>query len=91
MKKPATAAESRYMGRVSAAGCVICGEPAAIHHPRFAAGMGQRASNWLAIGLCFEHHQGELSIHGNKRQFEALFGTEERLLAKTIELVFSGV
>jgi len=88
VKKPATAAEKRYMDRVSSAGCVVCGAPSAIHHPRFAVGMGQRSPHWLAIGLCPEHHQGALSIHGSKRQFESLYGDEASLLAKTIERVF---
>ncbi len=90
MKKPPTAAEKRYMDRVSAAGCVICDAPAEKHHPRFAAGIGQRASNWLVIGLCPDHHQGPLSIHRSKKQFEALFGSEESLLAKTIERLNTG-
>lgn len=47
-------AAKRHLSRVAALGCVICRRlgmsdtPAEIHHPRFAAGMAQRASDWLA-------------------------------------------
>lgn len=47
--------------------------------------MSQRASNWLSIPLCQEHHLGALSIHKSKRQFEALYGNELDLLALTLE------
>lgn len=81
-----TASEKSYMGRVAALGCIIpdCGSPAVLHHPRFCCGMSQRASNFLVIPLCPEHHAGELSIHKSPRQFEKLFGSEVDLLAETI-------
>jgi hypothetical protein len=49
--------------------------------------MSQRASNFLVIPLCPEHHAGALSIHKSPKQFEALFGSEVDLLAKTIMLL----
>lgn len=84
-----TASERSYMGRVAALGCIIpdCGSPAVLHHPRFCCGMSQRASNFLVIPLCPEHHAGSLSIHKSPRQFEALFGSEVDLLSKTIGML----
>lgn len=82
-----TAAEKRHLSRVAAIGCIICGGPAEIHHPRFAAGMSQRASNWLAIPLCPEHHrQGEFghAVHNGQETFERNYGREVELLAETI-------
>jgi len=83
------AAEKRHLDRVSALGCIICGDhPAAIHHPRMVCGMSQRAPHWLAIPLCAYHHQhGGYSeaIHNGQFEFEKKYGTEADLLAKTIE------
>lgn len=80
-----TASERDYMGRVAALGCCICSGPAQVHHIREGQGMGQRSSPFLTIPLCEPHHTGSLSIHKAKRQFEALYGDELKLLALTIE------
>jgi len=84
-KKQATKDEREYMGRVAELGCIICGCPASVHHIREGQGISQRASNYLVVPLCYEHHQGALSIHNAKRQFEGLFGDELKLLSRTIE------
>ena len=85
-KKAKTQAEKDYHGLVAELGCIIpeCYNPANIHHIREGCGMSQRASDYLVIPLCKDHHQGSLSIHGSKRQFVNLFGTELSLLAETI-------
>ncbi|MGZ5053392.1 MAG: DUF968 domain-containing protein [Methylobacter sp.] len=73
----------KHMGRVASLGCLVCGAPANVHHIR-----EERIKNdFLTIPLCREHHQGDFSIHGSKRQFENIFGSELHLLAKTIELL----
>lgn len=90
-----TAAEKRHLDRVARSGCDLCrhlglGEtPAEIHHPRFSEGMSQRASHFLAIGLCPEHHRGESGIHGlGVREFERRYKVSEPvLLAITLESV----
>lgn len=85
-----TAAEKRHLDRVSSLGCIICGAPASLHHPRFSCGMSQRASNWLAIPLCPWHHQQGphgIAIHNGQQEFEKNFGTEAELLAQTIQKV----
>lgn len=83
-KKPATAAEKRYMGKVAELGCLVCDSPASVHHIREGQGMSERASNYLTIPLCKECHQGDFSIHNSKRQFTSIHGSELELLAETI-------
>ena len=80
-----TAAEKRHMGRVAELGCIICNEPAQVHHIRDGQGMSQRASNWLVIPLCHGHHIGALSVHKTAKQFANIYGSELELLAATLE------
>lgn len=83
----ATLAEREYMGRVAALGCLLCGQPAEVHHIREGQGMAQRASNWLTVPLCPEHHRGAAGLHGlGERGFERRHRLGELdLLAQTIE------
>lgn len=93
MKRAPTAAEGRYMGRVAALGCILCDHlglgatPAQVHHIREGQGMSQRASNYLTVPLCPEHHQGKSGLHGlGTNAFERTYGLSELdLLAMTIE------
>jgi hypothetical protein len=87
-----TRAESKYLGKVARLGCVACNllgfdvadvQPE-IHHPRTDEGMAQRASNWLAYGLCPEHHRGPHGIHGDKQILRQLKCSELDLLAWVI-------
>ena len=84
-KKPATAQEKRHLGRVAELGCIVCDSPANIHHIREGQGVGMRASHYLTIPLCREHHQGEFSIHNSRREFQNIYGSELDLLAQTIK------
>lgn len=86
MKKPATSIEKSYMRRIKEQDCIACGAsaPCDCHHIREGQGVGMRASNFLTIPLCKECHQGEFSIHMDKRNFENVYGSELTLLAKTI-------
>ena len=85
-KKAKTQQAKDYHSHVAELGCIVpgCCASANIHHIREGCGMSQRASDYLVIPLCKDHHQGSLSIHATKRQFTALFGTELSLLAETI-------
>ena len=87
MKKPATKAESDHMEAVAALGCIISGQPAEVHH---IAGHGVRASHYETIPLSAHHHRngpiGE-AVHSGRRSFEARYGTERELLAKTNKLL----
>jgi len=84
----------QYMNEVAEIGCVLCHHlgyghsPAHLHHPRDAAGGAQRASDWLVIPLCPEHHQGQSGYHGlGSRGFYTRYKlTEWDLMAMTIEL-----
>lgn len=57
----------RHMGIVAAIGCVICRRdtgqivPCQVHH--IAEGSGPR-SDYMTAGLCHDHHQGGLGVHG---------------------------
>lgn len=90
-----TRAESAYLAKVARLGCACCsllGYDMAdvspeIHHPREGQGMAQRASNWLAIPLCPEHHRGTHGIHGDKQVLRQLKCDEMDLLAWVISRV----
>ena len=86
MKRAATAAERRYLDRVAQLPCSVCGQPgpSVVHHPRFAAGAGERASHWLAIALCPECHQGKHGIHGDRAAWRLRKMEEADALANTI-------
>lgn len=46
--------------------------------------MSQRASDWLVVPLCKEHHQGKTGVHG--AEFYQRFKLDEMdLLAFTVE------
>lgn len=79
------------MDKVASLGCAACesigyqGTPAEIHHVRFNAGMGQRASNFDIIPLCHHHHRnggyGE-AYHAGRIAWEESFGTEKDILER---------
>lgn len=84
-----TAAQRQHMDRVASLGCLLCKMPAQLHHIREGQGMSQRASNWLVVPLCPEHHQGRDGLHGlGVRGFERRHRLSELdLLASTIALL----
>lgn len=95
------AADRAHLSRVAALGCVVvfpdsgerCCSLAEIHHPRAGQGMGQRAEHSQAIPLCFAHHSAQSplpfghAIHKGQKSFEATYGTEAEMLARTRELL----
>lgn len=91
-------ASKRHMGRVAGLGCILCrrlglGEtPAQVHHIREGQGAAQRADDFLAIPLCWEHHQGGTGLHGlGVKRFERMYKvTELDLLADTLRLLEGG-
>jgi hypothetical protein len=88
-----TVRERTHKSRVAELGCAVCrrlglGEtPAELHHVREGQGMSQRASDFLVIPMCPEHHRGASGLHGlGTRGFERRYGVDELgLLAETIE------
>lgn len=92
-KLPATAAESRHMGRVAALGCICCSEclgiedtPAIVHHLRTGQGH-MRASHMNTMPLCPTHHVGSgAGIHDMGRaEFAALYGRSEVELLHAVQ------
>lgn len=61
-----------------------CAGRVELHHPREEQGAAQRASDWLVIPLCREHHQGPLGIHRRKSFFGRTKLEELDLLAATL-------
>jgi len=84
----------QYKNKVASLGCILCRQPAELHHPRFSQGLAQRASDWLIIPLCTYHHRtgsfGQ-AIHNGKATFEKNYGKEADLLAKTIETIMAKI
>lgn len=85
-----------YHARVRALGCIVCRNlgygvtPPSLHHPRVGQGGGQKASDWLVIPLCPQHHQDGgpgVALHAGQTTFERMYGTELDLLAQTISEV----
>ena len=85
-KKVATKLEREHMSKVASLGCLVCQRPANVHHIRpIGLGIGMRSGHYQTIPLCHDHHQGQFSIHNCKEQFEAMYGTEEELLHRTLK------
>lgn len=86
-----SAASSRHMAKVAAAGCRICAQlgyghvPAEVHHAFDTADR----DDWLTIALCHEHHRGATGFHGlGEREFNRRYKTNERkLLADTLRML----
>lgn len=93
-----TKSEREYMGKVAEIGCILCkhlglGEtPCELHHPRTGTGAGRRASHFDVLPLCFQHHRGNVGIHGmGRKAFEKYYGiTEMELLDEVRKNVRTG-
>ncbi len=77
-------------------GCVVCRReglgisPAEAHHPRFLAGLGQRAPHKRILPLCSPHHRTGgpgIALHAGQKTWEAKYGTEAELLEEVRCLV----
>jgi hypothetical protein len=92
---PSSAAGARYMGQVASLGCVLCRllgygpTPAQVHHLRDGAG-AQRASDFLTMPICPDHHTGSSGIHGDRAALRQANVTELDLLAQTIYDIAKG-
>ena len=76
-----------YMDWLARQPCVVCGDYGVhLHHPRFAAGMGQRASDWLLLPLCPPCHTGSQGIHGDRSRWRLYQIDEPQALARVIEM-----
>ena len=77
----------QWKARVAALGCLMCQQPANLHHVREGQGLSQRSSDWLVVPLCRLHHQGTDGIHDGRRFYLRFKLDELDLLAMTIEQV----
>ena len=83
----------RHMGRVAEVPCVLCAHlgigdsPALVHHMKLGTGASDRASDFLTIALCQEHHVGANGVHTLKEKGLRLRYnlSEIDLLAMTLE------
>lgn len=80
-----------HMARIAQMPCALCQElgveqstPTQVHHIRTGQGMAQRASDHLTIPLCYDCHQGDLGIHGDRTLLRIAKAEELDLLAATI-------
>ncbi len=74
----------RHMGRVKALGCLICGAPAEAHH------LPDPRDDWRTIPLCPFHHRteyGPQAYHYSRPAFNERHGSDEELLARTLEML----
>lgn len=88
---------AKRLDRLAELGCIVCRRqwgiytPAEIHHLKGHrwSGMGKRASDEHAIPLCPIHHRhgggGEVGYHQSPKDFTERYGTQEELLADTID------
>ena len=94
-----SAASRRWLGMVARVECVLCarmgipGSPAQVHHLKFGQGASDRASDYLTLALCPEHHQGPSGVHALKERglYLRYKCSELDLLADTIEAIARGV
>jgi hypothetical protein len=75
-----------HIQRIKEMDCVLCGAsgPCDAHHIREGQGMAQRASDFLAVPLCKDCHQGKHGIHGDRAMLRIHKIEELDLLAMTI-------
>ena len=85
--KPRRKKDPAHLARVASLPCCVCGvSPVEVHHIRSGMGMGQRAGDDETIPLCPWHHRtGPVAFHAGPRVFQAAFGSERELLARTME------
>lgn len=92
-KKCRTAAEKRHLDRLAQLPCVLgkaLGDyhgPVQIHHLREGQGISQRGSDFLAVPLCPDCHQGVHGVHGDRSLMRIAKVEELDLLAMTIEML----
>lgn len=83
------------MGLVARVPCVLCARmglgnsPSQVHHLKYGTGASDRASDWLTVALCWEHHQGPSGIHTLKERglYLRYKCSELDLLADTLKAI----
>jgi len=83
MNTAPTKEERKHMDAVARLGCIVCRQPAQIHH--CGTHMGGGRDHKRVIPLCVIHHTGGghgVAIHAGKKTWQEKYGAEEELLAK---------
>lgn len=85
-KAPPNVAEQAHWDRVVRLGCLICGQPASLHHVMAMPGKIRRRDHRFVTPLCRDHHQGDLGVHGlgSEAKFEAIHGINLAARAKEL-------
>jgi hypothetical protein len=88
-----SASGKRHMGRVAQLGeehgCIVCGGTFAhVHHMIDGRTPGRREDDWLTMPLCYQCHEGAHGIHGTKQRFTLRKTSENKALAKTLEMIY---
>lgn len=77
--KNGTAAGKRYLDAVRQLPCCICGAwPSSAHHVICGRYSQSKSSDFDAIPLCYQHHQGERGIHTDQAAWVARHGPDTR-------------
>lgn len=84
--RPANRLERKHWEKVRAVGCIVVGfHKGYITIQHCDTGIGRCKDHMKVLPLCWEHHLGKMGIDGkhiSKREWESIFGTEEKLLKR---------
>ena len=90
--KAATKDQKKRFAALVELGCIICSNQAEIHHCGTHIGGGRDHDK--VIPLCPEHHRSydpnHVSIHGARKRFVNLYGTEEHLIERAEKMLMPG-
>ena len=90
-KRVANKKEKEHLAKVASLGCYVCERPANVHHIRpKGLGIGRRSSHFDTIPLCYDHHQGQFSIHNCKKEFEDINHYMKNRFEEEKKLIMSG-
>ena len=91
----ATKAEKKHKEKAASLGCALCVRLHGPHNPAEVELHHLRTGGWgkgdyrTLIGLCYEHHRGQMGVHGmGTKAFERHYRvTQQELLDWTLEQV----
>lgn len=85
-----TKADKQHLARVASLGCIVCGQPAIIHHITGNKSLSQKNPHSETIPLCPKHHKDHghgISLHDGVKTWEAKYGTQRELLEQVREML----
>ncbi len=77
-KAAPTAEEQAHIEAVAALGCLVCGQPAEVHHVMRCLGKVRRRDHRFVVPVCPAHHRGTEGVHGlgSEDAFACLYGID---------------